>query len=329
MPVVGFHASHEQIHPSTLLTAVCAAEEAGFTAAMCSDHITPWSERQGHSGFAWSWLGAALQATGLPFGVVNAPGQRYHPAVIAHAIATLGAMYEGRFWVALGSGENSNEHVTGDRWPRKELRNARLAECVEIIRALLAGEEVSHEGLVSVDRAKVWTRPEKPPLLVGAAVSVATAGWVGSWADGLITINQDPATLREMIDAYRSAGGSGPLAIQVHLSYAPTLDEARAIAYDQWRSNVFKPPVCWDLDHVEAFDAASQTVRIEDVAESVLISDDPHEHADRLNALAELGFDEIYLHHVGKTQDRFLDVFGERVLPQLDVTEKVERDADH
>jgi probable non-F420 flavinoid oxidoreductase len=323
MPVVGFHASHEQIHPSALLNAVCAAEEAGFTAAMCSDHISPWSERQGHSGFAWSWLGAALQATGLPFGVVNAPGQRYHPAIIAHAIATLGAMYEGRFWVALGSGEASNEHITGDRWPRKELRNARLLECVEIIRALLAGEEVSHDGLITVDRAKVWTRPQIMPKLIGAAVSVATAGWVGSWADGLITINQDPATLREMIDAYRSAGGSGPLAIQVHLSYAPTLDEARAIAYDQWRSNIFKPPVIWDLDHVEAFDAASQTVRIEDVAESVLISDDPNEHADRLNALAELGFDEIYLHHVGKSQDRFLDVFSERVLPQLDVTGKV------
>src|SRR5918997_1552299 len=324
MPVVGFHASHEQIHPSKLLAAVQAAEQAGFTAAMCSDHLTPWSERQGHSAFAWSWLGAALQSTGLPFGVVNAPGQRYHPVIIAQAIATLSAMYEGRFWAALGSGENSNEHITGERWPRKEQRNARLLECVEIIRALLAGEEVSHDGLVTVDRAKVWTRPTVTPKLIGPAVSVATAGWVGSWADGLITINQEPATLREMIDAYRSAGGSGTLAIQVHLSYAPTLDEARAIAYDQWRHGPPSPPVIWDLDHAEAFDAASQTVRMEDVEQSVLISDDPNEHAARLNALAELGFDEIYLHHVGKTQDRFLDVFGERVLPQLNVAAKVQ-----
>ena len=127
---------------------------------MCSDHIAPWSERQGHSAFAWSWLGAALQATNLSFGVVNAPGQRYHPAIIAQAIATLSAMYEGRFWVALGSGETSNEHVTGGAWPRKELRNQRLRECVDVIRALLAGEEVSHDGLVTVDRARVWTLPE-------------------------------------------------------------------------------------------------------------------------------------------------------------------------
>ncbi len=322
MPVVGFHASHEQIHPSELLNAVRAAEQAGFTAAMCSDHISPWSERQGHSGFAWAWLGSALQATGLPYGVVSAPGQRYHPAIIAQAIATLGAMYDGRLWVALGSGENSNEHITGDRWPRKELRNARLAECVEIIRALLAGEEVSHDGLVTVDRAKVWTRPQSTPKLFGAAVSVATSRWAGGWADGLITINQDPATLRELIDAYRSAGGSGALAIQVHLSYAPTLDEARAIAYDQWRHSPLSPPAIWDLDSVQAFDAASQTVRAEDVERAVLVSNDPDEHAARLNELVELGFDEIYLHHVGKTQDRFLDVFGERVLPQLDVQPK-------
>jgi G6PDH family F420-dependent oxidoreductase len=153
--VYGLHASHEQIHPSELLKAVIRAEQAGFGAAMSSDHFSPWSERQGHSGFAWSWLGAALQATSLPFGVVNAPGQRYHPAIIAQAIGTLAAMYPGRFWAALGTGEASNEHITGDRWPRKELRAVRLRECVEVIRALLVGEQVSHDGLVQVDRALV------------------------------------------------------------------------------------------------------------------------------------------------------------------------------
>ena len=115
MTAYGFHASHEQVHPSALLAAVQRAEQAGFDAAMSSDHFSPWSARQGQSAFAWSWLGAALQATSLPFGVVNAPGQRYHPAIIAQAIGTLAAMYPGRFWAALGTGEASNEHITGDR----------------------------------------------------------------------------------------------------------------------------------------------------------------------------------------------------------------------
>jgi alkanesulfonate monooxygenase SsuD/methylene tetrahydromethanopterin reductase-like flavin-dependent oxidoreductase (luciferase family) len=121
---VGFHASHEQLSPSALLAAVHRAEEAGFQTAMCSDHLAPWSERQDHSGHAWVWLGSALATTSLPFGVVTAPGQRYHPVVTAQAIATLGEMFPGRFWAALGSGEAINEHVTGDRWPDKPTRDA-------------------------------------------------------------------------------------------------------------------------------------------------------------------------------------------------------------
>jgi probable non-F420 flavinoid oxidoreductase len=322
VPVIGFHASHEQIHPSALLAAVQQAEQVGFTAAMCSDHISPWSERQGHSAFAWSWLGSALQATGLPFGVVNAPGQRYHPAIIAQAIATLGAMYEGRFWAALGTGENSNEHITGGEWPRKEIRNARLAECVEIIRALLAGEEVTHDGLITVDRARVYTLPDTIPPLIGAAVTPETARWLAGWADGMATIAQPPNSLRQMIDGYRDNGGRGPLVLQVHLAYAQTRDQALEIAYDQWRTNTFSPPVCWDLETVEAFEVASTTVRPEDVAQGVFISADPAEHAQYLADLAELGFDEIYLHHVGQTQTEFLEVFGERVLPQLQPSPK-------
>src|SRR5688572_10859716 len=124
MTVIGFHCSHEQISPAQLLRDVQHAEQAGFTAAMSSDHFSPWSERQGESGFAWSFLGAALATTQLPFGVVNAPGQRYHPAIIAQAAASLCQMFPGRLWVALGTGEASNEHITGERWPGKDQRKA-------------------------------------------------------------------------------------------------------------------------------------------------------------------------------------------------------------
>jgi probable non-F420 flavinoid oxidoreductase len=320
MTVVGFHASHEQVHPSALLDAVVLAEQVGFTAAMCSDHFAPWSERQGHSGFAWAWLGAALQATSLPFGVVNAPGQRYHPAIVAQAAATLAAMYPGRFWVAPGSGENMNEHITGDAWPRKEVRNARLRECVDVMRALFAGEEVSHDGLVVVDRARLWTRPDTPPALIAPAVSVETARWAAQWADGLITINQPVEHLREMTAAYRDAGGRGPLVLQVHLSYEADEAAAIATAMEQWRTNVFAPPVPWDLDSVAAFDEIGARVGEEQVREAVVVSADPARHAARLDELLAVGFDEVYLHHVGREQRTFLEVFGEQVLPQLGVT---------
>ncbi len=323
MTVLGFHASHEQVHPTALLRAVQQAERAGFTAAMCSDHYLPWSERQGQSAFAWSWLGAALQATSLPFGVVNAPGQRYHPAIIAQASATLAAMYPGRFWVALGSGQALNEHITGEVWPRKDIRNLRLGECVTVMRRLYTGEEVNHDGLVTVDRARLFTVPEVQPPLIGAAITVPTAAWVAQWADGLITINQPHDHLRAMIEAYRSAGGRGDLHLQVHLSYARSDESARAIAYDQWRTNVLPSPVAWDLHTAADYDAVGQLASAERVEAAVRVSADPARHVGWLQEYIDLGFDEIYLHHVGHEQEEFIDVFGAEVLPQLTVSRKL------
>jgi probable non-F420 flavinoid oxidoreductase len=319
MTKIGIHASHEQIPPGKLLAAVQRAERAGFGAAMSSDHFAPWSKRQNHSGFAWAWLGAALQATSLPFGVVNAPGQRYHPAIIAQAAATLEAMFPSRFWIAVGTGENSNEHITVDPWPPKDVRNKRLLECVDVMRRLFAGEEISHKGLITVDRARLYdVTPESPPPIVGAAVSTQTARWVGGWADGLITINQPVEKLEEMISAFREGGGAGKkLVLQVHLSYAATDEEALQIAHDQWRTNIFSPPIPWDLETVDHFDEAARHVRPEDMRGPVLISSDLNQHLEWLRGYAGLGFEEIYLHHVGQELDDFIDAFGEHVLPEL------------
>ena len=318
MTTVGFHASHEQLAPSALLDAAKRADRAGFDAISCSDHFAPWSERQGHSGFAWSWLGAALEATSVPIGVVNAPVQRYHPAVIAQAIATLGEMYPGRFWSALGSGEALNEHITGERWPDKTTRDRRLLECVDVITSLLAGEEVTHDGLVRVDRARLWDRPAERPALVGAAVSAATARTVGGWADALITVNQPVDVLREVFDAFREGGGAGkPVFLQVHLSWDPDESVAEAVAHDQWRSNVFGSTLAWNLELPEQFDAAAEHVTADAVRGSVLVSADTSRHLDWLREYVDLGVDALYLHHVGQRQDAFIDAFAERVLPEL------------
>ena len=236
---------------------------------------------------------------------------------MAQKIATLAEMFPGRFWVALGSGEASNEHITGDRWPRKEVRTRRLEECVSVIRRLLDGEEVSHDGLVTVDRARLWEQPSVPPRLIGPAVSVASAGRVAAWADGLVTINQPVEVLRDIVSAYRDAGGRGPLSLQVHLSWAPTAEEADALAFDQWRSNVFTEPVNWDTETPQGFDVMAEHVDLEAVRGAVEVSHDLSWHRDRLAELAAVGFDDIYLHHVGQEQTAFLDTFGSEVLPAL------------
>jgi probable non-F420 flavinoid oxidoreductase len=317
MTRIGFHASHEQIDPRQLLIDLQHAERVGFDMAMCSDHLSPWSTRQGHAGYTWAWLGAALATTNLELGCVCAPGQRYHPAVVAQKIGTLGQMFPGRLWTALGSGEASNEHVTMDAWLPKEKRTERLEECVHVIRRLLAGEEVTHDGLVRVDRARVWDRPAEPTRLIGPAVSVTSAARVAGWADGLITLNQPHDTLREVVGAYRGAGGRGALALQVHLSWAPTTEEAERIAFDQWRTNVFGGTVPWDIATAEDFDALGKHVTMESVRQAVRISADLDQHVAWLQEYAALGFEDLYLHHVGQHQEAFLDAFADHVLPRL------------
>jgi len=184
MGFISYHAAHEQFSPSDLLGYAKLAERAGFDACHSSDHFHPWSKRQGQSGFAFAWLGAAMAVTRFPFSLVNAPGQRYHPAIVAQAIATLTQMYPGRLDIALGSGEALNEKITGEEWPEKTIRNQRLLEAVQIIRRLLAGETVTQDGLIKISEATLYTRPDYMPRLMGAALTEATAHWLGSWADG-------------------------------------------------------------------------------------------------------------------------------------------------
>ena len=321
MTVIGFHCSHEQINPAQLLRDVQQAERAGFTAAMSSDHFSPWSARQGESGFAWSFLGAALATTRLPFGVVNAPGQRYHPAIIAQAIATLAQMFPGRFWAALGSGEASNERVTGEVWPRKELRDQRLVECVEVIRRLLSGEEVSHDGLVHVNRARLWTLPQTVPDLVGPAVTPETAARHAAWADGLITVNQSKETLQKVLDSYREAGGRGPARLQIHLSWAPTEDDGRGHRPRPVAQQRLRPSGLLGRRDGRGV-RRHQQGRLARAGEAVRARLQRPRPARRsgFRSTSSQGWDELYLHFVGKEQSGFIEAFGEHVLPQLSVT---------
>jgi len=309
--VIGFHASHEQFAGSELLACAVRADQRGFAHAMCSDHFAPFSERQGHSGYCWAWLGAALQATRMSFGTVTAPGQRYHPAIVAQAAATLAEMFPGRFWLALGSGENLNEHITGDAWPAKSVRQQRLLECVEVLRALFRGETVTHHGLVRVSEAKLYVRPSTPPPLYGAAVSAETAAWVAGWADGLITVNQPHEQLARVVEAFRSNGGRGkPMFLQVHVAYAPSQAEALQNAHENWRTNAFSGSLLWDVVLPSELDAAARFVRPEDVRESVRVSASLEEHRAWIEKDFELGFERVYVHEVGPTQASSIEAFA-------------------
>jgi coenzyme F420-dependent glucose-6-phosphate dehydrogenase len=315
---IGFHCSHEQFAPSEMLVLVQHAEQAGFNCAMSSDHFQPWGAAQGHSGFAWSWLGAAMQASSLPFGIISAPGYRYHPAILAQAAATLCEMFPRRLWLALGSGQRVNEGIATEAWPHKSERNARLCECADVIRALLAGERVTHRGRITVVDCQLHSLPETPPLLLGAAVTPETAELIGGWADGLLTVSAPSEVLANVVRAFRAGGGEGkPMFLQIALSWAPTEDEALQHAYDQWRFNALGGEVNWDLRSPADFETATRFVRPEDMRGSVLVSSDLAQHTAWLREFVEIGFEELQLHQVGRNQRAFIDVFGTQVLPQL------------
>ncbi|HSL69324.1 MAG TPA: TIGR03557 family F420-dependent LLM class oxidoreductase, partial [Longimicrobiales bacterium] len=266
----------------------------------------------------WSWLGAALQATSMAFGVVNAPGDRYHPAIIAQAAATLAEMFPDRFWLAVGSGEALNEHVTGQPWPLKPERNERLRECAAVMRALWRGETVTHHGRVVVEEARVYSLPVRPPRLYCAAVSEETAGWAGGWADGLVTTGRPRAAMAQMIDAFVRGGGAGkPIIVQHTLSWARSQAEAQRAAFDQWRISALTGHLLWDLRTPREFDEAARGITMNDVARKISITASLAEHTRQLHAYSELGIDQVYIFNVGKNQREFIDVFGTDVLPHL------------
>ena len=311
---IAYHASQEQFAPSALLKYVQLAEEAGFDAIHSSDHFHPWSVRQGQSGFTFSWIAAALQATALPFSMVCAPGQRYHPAIIAQALATLGEMFPGRIDVELGSGEALNEMITGEPWFEKKLRNQRLLECADIIRRLLKGEEVSHSGLVKIKEARLYTLPQQQPKLFCAALSEETAAWAGSWADGLLTTAAEKEEVLKKKHAFESHGGAGkPFYVQLSFSYAKTKSEAEEEAHHQWRTNMLMPDELAGLYKPEHFDERLEHFSINDVAKRTLIITSSEQLATYINEYRECGVSRISLHNVSRKQQLFIEDFNEHI----------------
>src|ERR1700749_29040 len=261
----------DQARPGQRVRDVQAAEAAGFDFSVISDHYQPWLEEQGHSGYAWSILGAAAQATstiGL-MTYVTCPTMRYHPAVVAQKAATRQILSDNRFRLGLGAGENLNEHVVGRGWPAVGVRHEMLSEAVDIIAALFD----AHDGRVNyrgrhfdVEQAKLWDLPSRR-VPIGIAVSgESSCELAGAKADLMIAVEPKPE-LGEMFDA---AGGRGKDRVgQVALAYDRDRGAAVKRAHEQFRWFGLGWKVNADLPNPESFAGASQFVTESDVAESI------------------------------------------------------------
>ncbi|PWC06199.1 TIGR03557 family F420-dependent LLM class oxidoreductase [Mycetocola zhujimingii] len=326
---VGYSAMLSQFAPQEAVALSAYAEQHGFDGVMAADHFQPWVPQQGQSSFVWSVLAALGERTTGNFGPgVTAPTFRMHPAVVAQASATLAAMYPGRHWLGLGSGEALNEHVVGAYWPEAHERISRMFEAVDVIKKLfaasVAGRDAKHTGpFYKLESSRLWTMPEVAPEILVATSGPVTAKRAGKTVDGLITVEaprEKVATLLSRFDEGARSVGRDPSGmtkvIQLHLSWAATEEEARSNAVVEWPNGGMRFPKS-DIRSPFEFEQMARMVRAEDFDGRMVISADPDVHRRHIRSYIDLGFDRVYLHNVGRNQREWIETFGRDVLPSL------------
>jgi G6PDH family F420-dependent oxidoreductase len=323
---IGYQLSSEEHRPNDLVRYAQMAEEHGFAFATISDHFHPWIEAQGQSPFVWSVIGAVAHATEkLGLGTwVTCPTTRLHPAVVAQAAATSAAMMPGRFFLGVGTGENLNEHIVGQGWPETEVRQARLEEAIGVIRLLWKGGNHSHHGrYFTVENARLYTRPEKPPPLLIAAGGLRSAEVAGRLADGLIATGPEA----EYVRAFDATGGRGrPRYGSVTVCWARDEKSARKTAHRVWPTAAMESSLSWELPLPQHFEDAAKLVTADAVAREIVCGPDPEKHVAAIAKYVEAGFDHVVIHQVGPDQAGFFAFYAKEVLPTLKSTlESVKR----
>jgi G6PDH family F420-dependent oxidoreductase len=309
---VGFSA--EELGPREIVRYAAAAEEAGFATGWVSDHFHPWVDAQGQSPFVWTVLGGIAQATdAMRFGTgVTCPTIRLHPALIAQAAATTQCMFDGRFWLGVGTGEALNEHITGAKWPEASVRLEMLEEAISILRSLWSGCEVSHRGRhYTVENARIYTLPaESPPVYVSAfgPESVSLAARCG---DGLVSTKLD----RDLLESYAHAGGRGPKLAQVKVAWADSVEAAQEIAFERWPTAGLRGELSQELPTPTHFEQAVSVLQKEDVVQKIACGPDPEVHVRAIRQYEGLGYDELYVTQCGDDQLGFLRFYEREVLP--------------
>ncbi|MGZ4699452.1 MAG: TIGR03557 family F420-dependent LLM class oxidoreductase [Oryzihumus sp.] len=325
----GYAAMLEQFHPSEVVDLTALAEDHGFSGCMAADHFQPWVPQQGQAAFVWNVLTAVGERTRGDMGPgVTCPSFRFHPAMVAQAAATLEAMYPGRSWLGVGSGEALNEHVIGGYWPEAGERSRRMFEAIELIKKLfdasIAGKDIKHKGeFFTMETSRLWTMPEvAPPVLVATAGPI-NAKKTGKFADGIITVGAPLEKIEGLFAKFaegaREAGkdpDTMPKVLQLHMSWAATDEEALSNALTEWPNGGMKFPKA-DIRSPHDFAQMAKLVRPEDFEGRMVISSDPDEHRAYIQRFVDLGFDRIYLHNVGRNQAEWIEVFGRDVLPKL------------
>jgi coenzyme F420-dependent glucose-6-phosphate dehydrogenase len=316
VPELGYSLSSEEHGPLDLVRFTKAAEDAGFTYALISDHFHPWVDAQGNSPFVWSVIGGIAQATErIRLGTgVTCPLIRIHPAIIAQAAATSEAMMPGRFFLGVGTGENLNEHILGAKWPAPDERLEMLEEAVEVIRLLWEGGYQTHRGKhYTVEQARIYTLPERLPEIAVAAAQPKAAELAGRIGDAFVGVAPD----EELIQNFEQNGGSGkPRYGHLTVCWAESDDEAKRVAHENWPNAGLEGPLSQELALPAHFEAAAEMVEPDDLAETIPLGPDPGRYLEQIKAFEDAGYDHVYIHQVGPDQNGFIEFAQRELMPK-------------
>jgi G6PDH family F420-dependent oxidoreductase len=312
---LGYALSAEEHSPADLVRRARLAEEAGFGFGLISDHIHPWTNRQGHSGFVWGVLGAIGDTTErFRIGTgVTCPLIRLHPAIVAHAAATAACLMPGRFFLGVGTGENLNEHVTGAKWPASDERLAMLEEAVAVMRELWRGDYVTHRGThYTVENLRIFDVPNDGVELAIAAMQPKAAELAGRIGDALINV----APKEEIIGTFDDAGGKRkPKYGKVTVCWAASKDEAKKTAFEAWPNVLVEGSASQELPLPSDFEQLVGDREPDDLEETLTMGPDPDEYLEELQQYADAGYTHAYVHQIGPDQDGFFDFARRELLP--------------
>jgi G6PDH family F420-dependent oxidoreductase len=315
---LGYALSSEEHPPLDLLRDARRAEEAGFEFALISDHFHPWIDRQGQSPFVWSVLGGIASTTQkLRVGTgVTCPTIRIHPAIIAQAAATTAAMMPGRFFLGVGTGENLNEHILGDRWPDWDVRSRMLSEAVEVMRELWKGEVTSYEGeFYTVENARLYTLPDEPVEIMVAASGTRAAKLAGEIGDGLIATAPEAETVKTFDEGRR--GVTRPRYAQLTVCWDTDEKRARKTAHEVWPTAGIPGEAVQELPNPAHFEQLAKIVTEDMIAEQLVCGPDVDRHVEAIQKYVDAGFDHVYVHQVGPDQEGFFRFYAEEILPKV------------
>jgi len=327
---LGYKASAEQFAPAELLDFAVHAETTGLDSVWISDHFQPWRHTGGHAPFSLAWLGAlGARTSRIVMGTsVLTPTFRYHPSIVAHAFGTLGALFEGRVVLGIGTGESLNEvPSSGIHWPEQKERTARFREAVRLIKQLWSEERVTFEGeFYQTENATIYDRPAQPVPIFIAGAGPFMAKLAGMEGQGFIcTSGKKPELYTETLlpnleigleNAGRTDDPTYDRMIEMKVSYDADHDRAMqdtrfwgALALTQDEKHNVEDPL--------EMERLADALPVERAASRWIVGTDPDEVVDRIGAYVKLGFNHLVFHAPGPDQRRFLDLFARDIAPRL------------